>query len=105
LVIPESTREAILKEVLEDKQETCMCQKTGAGDADTPAASSQQSLSEDQALLRVYVAYKVLQRLGFTVGRIEECLTQGIKETDNWEAAIEWVSQATCSTNFRCGFI
>jgi hypothetical protein len=31
-------------------------------------------------------------RLGFTVGRIEECLTRGIKETETWEAAIEWVS-------------
>jgi len=52
----------------------------------------QQPLSEDQALLRVYVAYKVLMRLGFTVGRIEECLTRGIKETETWEAAIEWVN-------------
>ena len=44
-------------------------------------------------MLRVYVAYKVLLRLGFAVGRIEECLTRGIKETETWEAAIEWVSR------------
>ena len=56
------------------------------------ATTVQQPLSEDQALVRVYVAYKVLMRLGFTVGRIEECLTRGIKETETWEAAIEWVS-------------
>ena len=61
-------------------------------DAHTIATTVQPALSEDQALLRLYVAYKVLLRLGFTVGRIEECLTRGIKETETWEAAIEWVS-------------
>jgi hypothetical protein len=61
--------------------------------ADAIVTAVNQPITEDQSILRVYVAYKVLLRLGFAVGRIEECLTQGIRETDGWEAAIEWVSR------------
>lgn len=45
----------------------------------------------DKGLLRYFVAYHVLQNLGFRQERIEQCLLQGIKEGEGWEEALEWV--------------
>lgn len=50
------------------------------------------SVSEsEKGLLQYFVAYHVLQNLGFRQERIEQCLLQGIKEGEGWEEALEWV--------------
>lgn len=52
----------------------------------------QRQNGEDQALLRLFVSYNVLQRLGFAEGRIHQCLAEGIRADGGWEEALEWVS-------------
>lgn len=54
-----------------------------------PVASSSDT---DKALLRLFVTYQVLQRLGFAEARIAECINRGLGEGDGWEEALEWVS-------------
>lgn len=50
------------------------------------------SVSESEKdLLRYFIAYHVLENLGFRQERIEQCLLHGIKEGEGWEEALEWV--------------
>ncbi|WVN88411.1 uncharacterized protein L203_103620 [Cryptococcus depauperatus CBS 7841] len=45
----------------------------------------------EKGLLRFFITYQVLQRLGFGNERIHQCILEGIKEGGGWEEAIEWM--------------
>lgn len=53
-----------------------------------PAASTSDS---DKVLLRTYVTFQVLSRLGFSDPRIEECILQGLGDGQGWVEGEEWV--------------
>lgn len=55
-----------------------------------PAASSSDS---DKVLLRTYVTFEVLSRLGFSDHRIEQCILQGLDDGEGWVEGEEWVSR------------
>jgi hypothetical protein len=40
----------------------------------------------------VFIAYHVLQKMGFSEARVSQCLLEGFGETDTWEEALDWVS-------------
>lgn len=46
----------------------------------------------DKNLLRLFVAFHVLAKLGFSEGRISQCLLEGLEEGGGWDEAIDWVS-------------
>ncbi|KAK4689978.1 ATP-dependent RNA helicase DHX29, partial [Tremellales sp. Uapishka_1] len=78
--------------------------------AQTVTASS-TVVDEDRSLLRLYVAYHVLQKLGFSLARVEQCLLQGLGNGQGWEEGLEWVSavqqiigKVSKLNNPRCGF-
>jgi hypothetical protein len=58
-------------------------------------ASSSSASEGDKLLLRVFIAYHVLQKMGFSEARISQCLLEGFGETDTWEEALDWVSGGT----------
>jgi hypothetical protein len=43
----------------------------------------------------VFIAYHVLQKMGFSEARVSQCLLEGFGETDTWEEALDWVSGRT----------
>ncbi|OCF41878.1 DEAH box polypeptide 36 [Kwoniella heveanensis CBS 569] len=59
----------------------------------------------EKSLLRFFIAYHVLERLGFQKSRIEECLLTGIGENDGWETALEWASVATRAPSLANPFL
>jgi ATP-dependent RNA helicase DHX29 len=60
-----------------------------------PASSTNDS---DKVLLRTYVTFQVLSRLGFSDPRIEECIVNGLGDGQGWAEGEEWVR----SSLFRC---
>lgn len=77
------------------------------GDQIKPLEFSSASAQEDKALLRLFVAYRVLRTLGFTENRIEECILHGLGPGDGWEEALDWVSDnnRAFADESRCGYI
>nr|XP_019011047.1 DEAH box polypeptide 36 [Kwoniella pini CBS 10737]OCF49828.1 DEAH box polypeptide 36 [Kwoniella pini CBS 10737] len=53
--------------------------------------SSASGNDTEKSLLRFYITYHVLKKLGFRDERIEQCLIEGLGETDTWEEAMEWM--------------
>lgn len=53
--------------------------------------------ADDKVLLRYFVAWHVLEHLGFRPNRILQCLTGGIGEEEGWEEAVNWVSRSLSS--------
>lgn len=51
---------------------------------------------EDKSLLRLFVAYQVLSRLGFSSEHIDRCVLEGLGEGDGWAEGVEWVRCASC---------
>nr|XP_019046467.1 DEAH box polypeptide 36 [Kwoniella bestiolae CBS 10118]OCF25397.1 DEAH box polypeptide 36 [Kwoniella bestiolae CBS 10118] len=45
----------------------------------------------EKSLLRFYIIYHILKKLGFRDERIEQCLLEGLSESDSWEEALEWM--------------
>ncbi len=45
----------------------------------------------EKELLRLFIAFNVLGKLGFSEGRILQCLREGVGEGETWEEALEWV--------------
>ncbi|OCF60762.1 DEAH box polypeptide 36 [Kwoniella mangroviensis CBS 10435] len=45
----------------------------------------------EKSLLRFYIIYHILKKLGFRDERIEQCLLEGLNENDSWEEALEWM--------------
>lgn len=59
----------------------------------------------DKKYSRIFVAYHVLAQLGFTEERITQCISEGLKEGDGWEEALDWVSRSVHHLLIsRCGF-
>jgi hypothetical protein len=52
------------------------------------------TIEHEKALLRYFVTWHVLSRLGISEERIRQCLLYGMGENDGWEEALEWVSYA-----------
>lgn len=69
-----------------------------AGEADPsyrkPLVKGAGSGDDDKALLRLFITFQVLKRLGFAEARILECIDRGIGEGDGWEEALDWVGQS-----------
>lgn len=45
----------------------------------------------DKTLLRLFITYNVLARLGFSEARITQCLLTGLEDGEGWEEALEWM--------------
>lgn len=56
---------------------------------------------EDKSLLRLFVAYQVLSRLGFPREHIDRCVLEGLGEGDGWAEGVEWVR---CTLLLYLGF-
>ncbi|EAL23696.1 hypothetical protein CNBA3430 [Cryptococcus deneoformans B-3501A] len=87
LDINQAIRDTALELALEEEKAACQ-------DTDHPPVVTFPSTTvsdSDKGLLRYFVAYHVLQNLGFRQERIEQCLLQGIKEGEGWEEALEWM--------------
>ncbi|WVR06931.1 hypothetical protein IAU60_003967 [Kwoniella sp. DSM 27419] len=55
------------------------------------ASGSTAGADNDKTMLKLFVTYHVLQRLGFSEQRIEECILNAVGEGDSWEDALEWL--------------
>lgn len=77
----ESIRDQVLSLALQDSTQEV---KT-TGKPSTAAES-------DKNLLRLFVAFHVLAKLGFPEARISQCLLEGLEEGGGWDEAIDWVS-------------
>ncbi|KIR55599.1 DEAH box polypeptide 36 [Cryptococcus gattii Ru294] len=87
LDINQAIRDTALELALEEEKVACQ-------DHDQPPVVTFPSTSvseSEKGLLRYFIAYHVLQNLGFRQERIEQCLLQGIKEGEGWEEALEWL--------------
>lgn len=107
LSIPDRLREDILQALLEEGPTNTSGEFQSAflaNVADNAPATATQD--EDKILLRTFVSYNVLVRLGFAEARINQCLSGGLKAGGNWEDALEWVSYLTGATvdRDRCGY-
>jgi hypothetical protein len=65
----------------------------GLGDNVKASGKPSTTAESDKGLLRLYVAFHVLSRLGFSEGRISQCLLEGLEEGGGWDEAIDWVSE------------
>lgn len=87
LDINQAIRDTALELALEEEKAACQ-------DPDHPPVVTFPSTTvsdSEKGLLRYFIAYHVLQNLGFRQERIEQCLLQGIKEGEGWEEALEWM--------------
>lgn len=88
LRIHESIRDEALAMALEEEG-------TASNEADPsyrkPLVEGNAASDNDKALLRLFITYQVLKRLGFSEARVLECIDQGLGEGDGWEEALDWV--------------
>jgi ATP-dependent RNA helicase DHX29 len=90
LRINEAVRDQVLSLALEEESSPSgATYKTGV--TCKPATAAEM----DKGLLRLFVAFHVLSRLGFSHGRISQCLLEGLVEGGGWDEAIDWVISAT----------
>jgi ATP-dependent RNA helicase DHX29 len=60
---------------------------------------------EDKVLLRLYITFEVLRRLGFSEERVSQCIREGLGDGDGWVEGVEWVRLAYAAVlTLRCGF-
>ncbi|WVQ72381.1 hypothetical protein IAR50_001933 [Cryptococcus sp. DSM 104548] len=85
--INQSLRDQVLKTALEEEQ-------SGLTDPVNPQTKTYPATNPsetEKGLLRFYIAYHVLLKLGFRKERIEQCFLQGLHEGEGWEEALEWL--------------
>ncbi|WRT66497.1 uncharacterized protein IL334_003456 [Kwoniella shivajii] len=88
LELAEDVREEVINRVLEE--EKLMSDGSSQASPRTIIASA-PGTETDKSLLRFYIIYHVLRKLGFGEDRIEQCLLEGLGEEGTWEAALEWM--------------
>ncbi|WVQ80786.1 hypothetical protein IAT38_002891 [Cryptococcus sp. DSM 104549] len=88
LQVDESLRDRVLELALEE--ERAALEDPSRPPTRTIPATSSPSETE-KGYLRFFVAYHVLQALGFRQERIEQCMLEGLKEGGGWEEALEWM--------------
>ncbi|ODN94181.1 DEAH box polypeptide 36 [Cryptococcus wingfieldii CBS 7118] len=85
--INQSLRDQALETALEEERANL----TDSSDPPTVTHPAANAPETEKGLLRFFIAYHVLQRLGFRTARIEQCFLQGLKEGEGWEEALEWL--------------
>lgn len=89
LRINEAVRDQVLGLALRDEG---VCDSPPADPKIKAITSSPSAGDTDKILLRLFVTFNVLSKLGFSEARVRQCILSGLGDGGNWVDAIDWVS-------------
>ncbi|WWD17179.1 hypothetical protein CI109_101617 [Kwoniella shandongensis] len=88
LEINQNIRDRVLELALEEEKASLADPSKPSIETIPSAASPSEN---EKTLLRLFIAFHVLRKLGFSAERVEQCMLEGLKEGDGWEEALEWM--------------